>query len=82
MGTAANGVAGTRIGLRVRREIRRAVDRNRLKRQLRAVLFSHEVNLVGGVDVVVVAHPRALPVTADRLREELLALCRKQKLLT
>ena len=52
-----NGTNHPRLGLAVARRVApRAVDRHRLKRQIRES-FRHNVELLGGLDVVVLARP-------------------------
>ena len=70
----------TRIGIRFRRGIKGAVVRNRLKRQLRAVLFSKEARLKPGWDVVVLVHPKTMPIPAREIVSDLLELCRHARL--
>jgi ribonuclease P protein component len=76
VGTAANRLAQTRIGIRTRKGLKGAVVRNRLKRQLRALLFSERIPLRIGIDLVVVLHPPTPGVATPRLAKELIALCR------
>lgn len=77
VGVLENAAGTTRVGLRTRRGLKGAVERNRLKRQLRAIVRQWEISLRTGVDLVIVAHPKSLPVKANRLRTELLSLCRR-----
>jgi len=79
VGAYPNQLAQTRIGLRTRKGLKGAVVRNRLKRQLRALLFSERIPLRIGVDVVVVIHPPTPGVATPSLAKELLALCRAAK---
>lgn len=67
----------TRVGLRTRRGVKPAVVRNRLKRQLRAILAGPEIRLRDGFDLVIVLHPPKLPISTQQLREELGSLCKK-----
>ena len=77
MGTLPNGRQGTRVGLRTRRGMKGAVVRNRLKRQLRAMIFPAVLPFRPGVDVVIVIHPKTLPANAGRLAGELKQLCKR-----
>lgn len=77
MGTLPNSEGKTRVGLRTRRGLKGAVVRNRLKRQLRAILFSKSLPWRQGVDIVVVIHPEQLPARSASLEKELLNLCRR-----
>ena len=72
-----NHQPATRVGLRTRRGLKGAVVRNRLKRQLRAIIYTRAFPLKSGLDLIVVIHPKTLPVAADALEQELLLLCRK-----
>ncbi len=72
----------TRVGIRTRRGFKGAVLRNRLKRQLKAIVYgksSHPLQL--GLDVVIVLHPPTLPVSAAKFQEELTRLCQRLKVL-
>jgi ribonuclease P protein component len=79
VGAYPNQLAQTRIGLRTRKGLKGAVVRNRLKRQLRALLFSERIPLRMGMDLVVVIHPPTLRATSPNLAKEILALCRDAK---
>ena len=67
----------TRIGIRTRRGIRSAVARNRLKRQVRAILSGKTVCVRQGVDLVIVIHPPRPAIRSEALEVELKSLCRK-----
>jgi ribonuclease P protein component len=69
--------AGTRVGLRTKRGLKGAVVRNRLKRQLRAIVYQGAFPLRLGLDVVIVIHPARLPISTSDLRTELLRLCQR-----
>ena len=77
VGAIPNRIEVTRVGLRTRRGLKGAAVRNRLKRQLRAILFGGKVPLRGGLDVVVVIHPQEAHLPAAILEQELLALCKR-----
>lgn len=81
VGVLPTGGPVTRVGLRTRRGVRPAVVRNRLKRQVRAMLASPHVSLRAGFDVVIVLHPPKSPVTSRVLEEELLNLCQKSSII-
>lgn len=70
-----------RVGLRTKKGLKGAVVRNRLKRQLRAVLASGRIPLHPGHDVVIVLHPPRVPVTTQRLEKELKELCQRTRVL-
>lgn len=67
----------TRIGLRTRRGLKGAVVRNRLKRQLRAIVYEGTLLLRQGLDIVIVIHPTRIPAPTDSLRTELTGLCKR-----
>ena len=77
VGVLPNQAETTRVGLRTRRGLKGAVVRNRLKRQLRAILFTGKISLRVGLDVVVVIHPQQPIVPATSLEQELLTLCKR-----
>jgi ribonuclease P protein component len=77
VGALPNQAQATRVGLRTRKGLKGAVVRNRLKRQLRAIVFGKPVPLKSGLDVVVVIHPPSLPAKSETLQQELLSLCRR-----
>lgn len=77
-----NGLAHARIGLRTRHGLKGAAVRNRLKRQLRPLLYAGGFPIRPGLDVVVVLHPKVIPVKTDRLRNEFLLLCKKSGAIT
>ena len=77
VGIATNHLAETRVGLRTRRGLKGAVERNRLKRQLRAAVYQHTLPLRGGLDVVIVIHPRTRLVGSASLESELKTLCKR-----
>jgi len=77
VGAFPNAEQKTRVGLRTRRGLRGAVVRNRLKRQLRAILSAQGPRLRNGLDLVVVIHPASLPVTSAHLEREFLTLCKR-----
>ena len=77
VGTTPNETAKTQIGLRTRRGLKGAVVRNRLKRQLRAVICKHAASIHPGFDMVVVLHPPSPPVPTESLKQEFLTLCRR-----
>lgn len=81
VGSLANQATETRIGLRTKRGIKRAPDRNRLKRQVRGLIAKQPV-WRNGFDVVMVIHPPRLPLTTDTLRNDLLTTCKRLGLLS
>jgi ribonuclease P protein component len=79
IGTFPNQLPQTRIGLRTRKGLKGAAIRNRLKRQLRALLFSEQIPLRNGIDLVVVIHPPTSRAATPSLAKELLVLCQRIK---
>ena len=77
IGTAPNDSTRTQIGLRTRRGLKGAALRNRLKRQLRAVIRAPGTSIRSGFDIVVVLHPPAPPITTTNLKQEFLVLCKR-----
>ena len=77
VGLLPNGLTCARIGLRTRRGLKGAVVRNRLKRQLRPLIYTQAFPIRQGLDVVIVLHPKTVPVPTERLRSELVTLCKK-----
>lgn len=82
VGVRANALNALRLGLRTKRGLKGAVVRNRLRRQFRAIYRSHKAQLTPGVDLVVVIHPRALPVEPGAMEQEFLDLCKRLHLLS
>ena len=80
-GAAENNQTKTRVGLRTRKGMKGAVIRNRLKRQLRAILSNKQLPFRAGLDLVIVIHPPRLPVSSVALEQELLTLCRRNGVL-
>lgn len=61
----ANNLSYPRLGLSIgRKKVRRAVDRNRIKRLTREV-FRHHKKLIGGVDMILIAGK--MPKNVDRV---------------
>lgn len=70
-----NGLAHPRLGISAsRRKIRKAHDRNRVKRLLREAFRLGKAELPEGVDLIVV--PRGPALTFDQARKSLPALAR------
>ena len=82
VGALPNDEGKTRVGLRTRRGLKGAATRNRLKRQLRAIVYNPDLALRSGLDVVIVIHPPKLPARADRLEAELRILCKRTGVLS
>ena len=82
IGASPNQRALVQIGFRTKRGMKPAVVRNRLKRQLRAICHSYRDRLTPGQDLVVVVHPKALPVRSKELEREFIELCKRLRLLS
>jgi ribonuclease P protein component len=66
-----NGLEGPRLGLAIsRKHVRRAVDRNRVRRQIRESFRLHQ-NQLGSRDFVVLARPGLEKLPSSLLRAEL-----------
>jgi ribonuclease P protein component len=65
------------VGLRTRRNLKGAVVRNRLKRQLRPIIQAQRASWRSGFDIVIVIHPKSLPVEAPALQRELTQLAKR-----
>ena len=66
-----NGLDQPRLGLAVaRRVLPRAIDRHRLKRQVRES-FRHDIERLSGLDIVVIANPGVEKMTPKRFKEAL-----------
>ena len=62
---------GRRVGFAVSRQIRRAVDRNRLRRRLRAAYRAARSAAPGSVDLVIIGKRRALDAEFGALVNDL-----------
>jgi ribonuclease P protein component len=69
-----NGLAHSRFGISLKRELGGAVVRNRIRRRIREILRLHRMEIPAGWDIVV--HPRSSVATAEfrALETELLGL--------
>lgn len=70
----------TRLGIRTRKGLKGAVLRNRLKRQLRAVLRETQLIPRQRVDIVLVLHPRQGRINTEALKKELCQLFQNARL--
>ena len=68
-----------RVGFVVPKYGRTAVNRNRIKRQLREIVRTSILAVLPPVDVVIKAYPSAYSATSSFLAEELLQLFRKDE---
>ncbi len=72
-----NGTDRNRIGLTVSAKLAHAVQRNRLRRQLREIYRLHEDSFARGYDIVVVARSRAIGAPYAALSRSYLSLAAK-----
>lgn len=66
-------VVGTKVS-------KKAVVRNRLRRQLRAIIYKHLFALADGFDVMLMVKKEAIGKKSSELEAELLALFKKSRL--
>ncbi len=77
-----NGLEDARFAIVIGTKVhKRAVRRNRLKRQYREVLKTMLSRLPDDIDVLLLVSKTALDLTADQRKERLLGVFRKAKLL-
>lgn len=81
LGARKNRSRTTKVGIRTRRGMKGAVVRNRLRRQMRAVLQAQQQRLAAGYDLVIVLHPEPPRATSSQLEQEFIQLCKRLKLL-
>jgi len=81
LGWMPNATQGSRVGIRTRKGLKGAVVRNRLKRQLRAVLRVTQLIPRQSVDIVLVLHPRKQTIDSEHLAKELCQLFQTARLL-
>ena len=67
----------TRVGISVTRRIRKATDRNKLKRRCREILRAIDLNKGAQCDIVVNIHQEALYARFDELEKETSLLLEK-----
>ncbi|MDD2753277.1 MAG: ribonuclease P protein component [Candidatus Portnoybacteria bacterium] len=76
-----NSFKYSRFGIVVSAKVaKRAVDRNRLRRQMSEILRLNQKNIKPGFDVVLVAKTKSLGVEYGRLKESLTGLLRSGNL--
>jgi ribonuclease P protein component len=74
-----NGLEVTRFGFVVGKPVGGAVERNRVRRRLREA--ARALPVATGYDVVITARPAALAAPLATLRDELMALCARTRIL-
>jgi|YNPNPStandDraft_1061719.scaffolds.fasta_scaffold227137_1 ribonuclease P protein component len=77
-----NSLEHNRFGVVVSRRVGKAVSRNRIKRQLRAVLQYWIPKLRTGYDIIVVAHPVSFTASSHELEKTLERLFKAAGLLS
>jgi ribonuclease P protein component len=77
----ANGLAENRFGIMVGLKVsKKAVERNKIKRRLRAIIRAEAVNLAKGFDVVITVLPAAKKAEFAVLQASLLSHLRKLRI--
>lgn len=77
-----NNLSQTRTGLIVGLRIsKKAVQRNKIKRQLRAIIYKLQKNLKGGYDLVLIPSPAINQIKYLQLQTTLIKLLSKASLL-
>ncbi len=76
-----NHSSRNRIGLTVGKKLGGAVVRNRIRRRLREVYRTHEMQFTAGWDIVVVARSRCINASFPALTQAYLSLAQKAGLL-
>lgn len=66
-----------RIGIATPRTLGGAVERNRVRRRLRALVREHYGTLPSGIDLLVIARPEAARATWTELRDAFVSLLRR-----
>ncbi len=69
-----------RFGIIVSKRVGKAVERNYIKRQLRAILDAISSDIRPGYDIVVIVRPDAKRCTFQQLTEQMLQLLRRARL--
>ena len=77
-----NGSQANRVGLTVGAKLAHAVQRNRLRRQLREIYRLHESELRRGMDIVVVARVKSRYVGYAELEKAFLSACTRLGMLS
>lgn len=70
-----------RLGISVNKRIKKAVERNRLKRYIREIFRLNKNRLIKGIDLVVVIKLKSIELNFHKMERELLQLFKKACLL-
>ncbi len=81
LGALPNELTNNRVGIRVRRGVKRAVTRNRIKRVFKSVYQTNKSRLKSGFDLVVVLSNAGSPARQE-LQTDFLKVCQRLKLLS
>lgn len=80
--TVKNNLGASRFGFVVSAKVsKKAVERNKIKRQLRDVVRKNKDNIKKGFDVVVISSPALKGMKYQEIKEDLIGLFQKLKLL-
>ena len=77
IGFLTNSTGTVRVGIRTRRGMKGATHRNRLRRQVRAIVYMGGCYIQPGTDLIVVIHPTTLPISSGKLEKQLQVLCKR-----
>jgi len=76
VGALPNRTCQIRVGLRTKRGLKSAAKRNRLKRQIRGLIFTGKIHLINGLDIVILIRPTQARAETNHLTKELHRLCK------
>lgn len=68
-----------RFGISVGKKIGKAVTRNKYKRKIRSIIDIYRKDYLNKKDYIIILRSRALNLTHEELKEQLLSLLKKQK---
>ena len=78
IGALPNQLNTSRVGIRVQRGLKRAVDRNRIKRVFRAIYRRKRTRLQPGFDIVVVLYKDAIDTA--KVEQDFVKVCKRLKI--
>jgi ribonuclease P protein component len=80
---ATGGGPVTRIGIVISKKVsKKAVERNRLRRQLRELLRPELPRITGGLDMMILVRPGTVGTAREKLSHDLFTVLRKARLIT